>query len=132
MEHVNGPNPPVKFTVAEYGTPALAAGRVVVVMVNGAIMVIVKPCVAVTAGLSLSATLAVKVLVPVAVGVPEMTPAVLMDKPAGSAPEDMVNVYGAIPPEAARVVLYATVVTAIGTEVVVIDTVPALTTKVNC
>ena len=49
MEHVNGPNPPVKFTVAEYGTPALAAGRVVDVIVKGAIVVTVKLCVAVTA-----------------------------------------------------------------------------------
>ena len=92
MLHVYGPNPPVKLTAPEYGTPAFAAGRVVLVIVNGAIVVTVKLCVAVTAGLSLSATLAVKVLLPVAVGVPEITPAALKESPAGKEPADTLKV----------------------------------------
>ena len=132
IEQVNGPNPPVKATVPEYGTPALAAGKVVEVSVKGAIVTSVKLCVAVTAGLSLSATLMVKLLVPVVVGVPEIAPAALKERPAGKEPDDTVKVYGAIPPDAASVALYAMVVTAMGTAVVVIETEPALTTKVNC
>lgn len=76
----------------EYGTPALAAGNVVEVIVKGAIVVTVKLCVAVTAGLSLSATFTVKLLVPVVVGVPEIAPAALKERPAGKEPNDTLKV----------------------------------------
>ena len=49
-------------------------------------------------------TLAVKLNVPVAVGVPEMTPVPLVsDRPVGSAPLAIDQVYGVIPPLAASV-----------------------------
>ena len=92
IEQVYGPYPPVNATVAEYGTPAFADGSVVVVIVKGAIVITVKLCVAVTAGVSLSPTFTVNVLVPVAVGVPEITPAALKEKPAGKEPDDTLNV----------------------------------------
>src|SRR5262245_14352130 len=49
-------------------------------------------------------TLAVKLNVPVAVGVPEMTPVPLAsDRPGGSAPLAIDQIYGVIPPLAASV-----------------------------
>ena len=68
-----------------------------------------------------SVTLTVKLLVPVAVGVPEMTP-VLDDSPspAGRLPKAMDHVYGLVPPVAASVALYGEFCTALGNEVVVI------------
>ena len=89
-------------------------------------------CVAVTAGDSASATLTVNALLPVAVAVPEITPPAFKTSPIGREPEEMLHVYGATPPVAVNVVEYATVVTAVGTLVVEIETVPALTTSVNC
>ena len=56
--------------------------------------------------LAASVTLAVKLDVPVAVGVPEITPAALRDSPDGSVPlERMLHVYGVVPPVAASVVV---------------------------
>src|SRR5690348_4058792 len=55
----------------------------------------------------LSATLTVKLAVPGAVGVPEITPAALKVKPAGSAPVE-VHVLPPVPPLATRVCEYAT------------------------
>ena len=55
-----------------------------------------------------SVTLTVKLLVPVAVGVPEMTPVLgASDKPAGSVPAEIDQVYGAVAPLAASVAVYA-------------------------
>src|SRR6185312_1889019 len=54
----------------------------------------------------LSLTCAVKLLVPVAVGVPEMTPLEeLRDNPSGKLPEITLHVYGVAPPVAASVAL---------------------------
>jgi hypothetical protein len=51
-----------------------------------------------------SVTCTVKLLVPVAVGVPEITPVVgVSANPAGNVPERMDQVYGVVPPLAARV-----------------------------
>jgi hypothetical protein len=57
--------------------------------------------------LELSLTVAVKTDVPGAVGVPVMLPAAEIPKPAGSVPAAIVQLYGATPPLAARLVLYA-------------------------
>lgn len=51
--------------------------------------------------LAASVTLIVGVLVPVAVGVPEINPLVLIDTPAGNAPEGLDQEYGVVPPWAA-------------------------------
>jgi hypothetical protein len=48
----------------------------------------------------------VKLLVPVPVGVPEITPVLdARESPVGRVPEDMDQLYGAVPPVAASVVL---------------------------
>ena len=49
-----------------------------------------------------SVTLTVKVEVPLPVGVPEKTPEELRLRPMGSAPELRDQVYGVVPPVAAR------------------------------
>jgi hypothetical protein len=67
-----------------------------------------------------SVTLTVVLKEPEAVGVPEMVPAADRVKPAGRAPELMLQVYGVVPPLAARVVEYAVPTWPEGTEVVVI------------
>ena len=63
--------------------------------------------VAVSAGLPESATWTVKVDVPVAVGVPEITPLLLRLKPLGSVPEAKLHVRAPAPPLACRVTEYA-------------------------
>jgi len=50
-----------------------------------------------------SVTLAVKLKVPVAVGVPEIIPEEPRVRPVGRVPEERDQVYGVVPPEAARV-----------------------------
>ena len=59
-------------------------------------------------GVAESVTLTVKLDVPVAVGVPEMVPALglLKLKPVGSDPALMLQVYGGVPPMACKVWLY--------------------------
>jgi hypothetical protein len=55
-------------------------------------------------------------------GVPEITPVVLVRlSPAGSAPLDIVQLSGAVPPVDARVVEYAVPTVALGNAFVVID-----------
>jgi hypothetical protein len=79
--------------------------------------------VAVIAGADESATEIVKVDVPVAVGVPEITPvAAFRVRPAGRVPAEIDHVYGIEPPVAARVWLYATPTVAEGSEAVVMLT----------
>ena len=67
------------------------------------VIVMLRACVAVCAGDSESVTFTVKDEVPVEVAVPEITPAVEIEKPAGKAPLAKLNFYGATPPVAARV-----------------------------
>ncbi len=70
--------------------PTVPAGNETVVIPNGAVILMDRDLVAVTAALSV--TLAVNVAVPVVVGVPEMTPvAGASVKPAGKEPELMVQ-----------------------------------------
>lgn len=56
----------------------------------------------VAVALTLSLTWTVKLLVPAVVGVPVITPAVLMVSPAGRVPAVLDQVYGVVPPVAAR------------------------------
>lgn len=86
-----------------------------------ALMESVSATVLVCAGVAESATAKLmEVLVVAAVGVPETTP-VLADKdsPAGSVPLATDQVYGALPPLAASVVVYATPTCPAGSVVVV-------------
>ena len=74
---------------------------------NGAAaIVMLNDCVAVCAvGEVESVTLAVKLKEPAVVGVPEIVPAAESDRPAGKAPEVMLQLYGVVPPLAAKVVV---------------------------
>jgi hypothetical protein len=76
----------------------------VVVTVSGATIVMLRALVPERELASVTCT--VKLLVPVPVGVPEITPVLdASDSPAGSVPEVMDQLYGRVPPVAARVVL---------------------------
>jgi hypothetical protein len=67
-----------------------------------------------------SDTWTVKLLVPVPVGVPEITPVLeARDNPVGRVPEVMDQVYGGVPPLAVSVALYAAFCVPFGMEVVV-------------
>ncbi len=73
----------------------------------GVLMVTLKEAVAVCGVDSESTAWTVTLLTPAAVGVPEMTPAVLNERPVGRLPppDGIVQVYGAVPPEAVSVAL---------------------------
>jgi len=58
-------------------------------------------------GVVLSDTPTVKFDVPLPVGVPEITPPALIDRPAGSDPEVIDHVYAPLPPVVARAAEYA-------------------------
>ena len=65
-------------------------------------------------------------LLTAAVGVPEMTPvAAASVRPAGSVPLVSRHVYGAVPPDAARVAAYVEPMVPAGSDVVVTDTADA-------
>jgi hypothetical protein len=73
-------------------------------MVSAGVTVMDKACVAVcAAGLVLSMTFTVKLVEPVLVGAPLMVPLGASERPAGRAPDTMLQVYGALPPEAVSV-----------------------------
>ena len=73
-------------------------------IVSLALIVMLRVAVAILAGVEESVTVTVKLEVPAAVGVPEITPAPLNVRPAGSVPDVTAQVYGAVPEEAANVV----------------------------
>jgi Na+-transporting NADH:ubiquinone oxidoreductase subunit NqrD len=72
--------------------------------VAGAETVILMALVAVVTGLVESFAWTVKLKVPVVVGIPEITPALVMFRPAGSEPFAIDQLYGAVPPLAVSVV----------------------------
>jgi hypothetical protein len=79
----------------------VAPGRgLAVVMVSAAVTVMVNAWVAVAFAASVTCTVTEKL--PAAVGVPDMTPAELIERPLGRPEAD--QVYGGAPPVAARVV----------------------------
>lgn len=106
MVQVYGDVPPLTPTVAEYAVPTVPFGRLPVVMVTEVVpdaTVIVNALVPVA--LFASFAWAVKVNVPLAVGVPLMVPLLASVSPAGNAPEATLNVYGPVPPLAVRAVV---------------------------
>ena len=95
--------PPVAANVCEYEPPMLTAGNDDVLTVGNAPTVIDKDLEAETM-LRLSVTVTEKLAVPVAVGVPEMTPVVVSSvRPAGSEPDNVHVEYEPVPPDAASV-----------------------------
>jgi hypothetical protein len=78
----------------------------VVICKGAAAITRVNDCVAVCAvGVVESVTLAVKLKEPAVVGVPEIVPVAESVRPAGKAPEVMLQLYGVVPPLAAKVVV---------------------------
>jgi hypothetical protein len=97
----------VALNVALYELPSFAEPRLAEVMARFAASIVSDSgAEADCAGDSLSVTLTVKLDVPLAVGVPEMTPPLERVSPAGRLPEASDHVYAAVPPVALRVVLY--------------------------
>ena len=111
MLQLNGVVPPLAAKVVEYAVPTCPEGTEPVVIVTGvtaAATVTVNDLVAVCAvGVVESVTFTVNVNEPDTVGVPEIVPAVGRVKPAGKAPELMVQLYGVVPPDEASVIEYA-------------------------
>src|SRR5208283_5897626 len=127
MLQLYGVVPPLAPIVVEYAVPDCPVGSDVVVICTGATpaaTVIVNACVAVCAvGVVESVTLAVKLKVPVAVGVPEIVPVAADNvRPVGNAPELMLQLNGVVPPLAPIVVEYAVPDCPVGSDVVVICT----------
>ena len=102
--------PPLACSVVEYAVPAVPPGNDVVVTVGGcaAATGILRFAVAVAAGEPESVTRTVKADVPACVGVPEIRPEAEMVSPTGKLPFVTDQVYGPVPPVAAKVVEYAT------------------------
>ena len=82
----------------ESTTPGTVVLGQMVYSTVGAAMVMLKALVAVCTGLLESVTWTVKLKVPAAVGVPEMTPLLLSVNPVGSVPLAIDQVYGEVPP----------------------------------
>jgi hypothetical protein len=100
-DQVYGVVPPVAVRVTEYGTPTVPAGGAEKFVVTPVPMVSVVASVAICPRASV--TLAVKLNVPVAVGVPVSTPLAFRVIPAGRLPEATDQVYGLVPPVTVRV-----------------------------
>jgi hypothetical protein len=89
IDHVYPGVPPLALNVALYELPLFAAPRLVDVIVSagGVVLTVIDSCAdAVCAGDALSVTVTVKLVVPVFVGVPEITPALESDNPLGRLP----------------------------------------------
>jgi hypothetical protein len=106
-DQVSAPVPPVAAMVWLYAMPTVSAGRLAVVIAGAALIAILNARVAVAP--TLSATFAVKLAVPDAVGVPVIDPVeALSASPAGSAPAERDHDSAPVPPVAASVWTYAT------------------------
>ena len=100
--HVSGAVPPVDAIVWEYAVPAVAAGREEVVIESGAPITILKGFG--TEAPTKSVTVSVKLKVLAVVGVPEINPAAVSKfRPGGSAPAEMDQTSGCVPPAATTV-----------------------------
>src|SRR6267378_618024 len=123
-DHVKGPRPPVTVNVWLYGVPTFPPGSVVGLMdgAGGKLMRMLRGCVPDCGGLLWSVTITVKFAVPLGpMGVPVMTPAALMPRPAGKVPALMVNANVPRPPVATTGWLYAVPSTPAASVVVVIE-----------
>ncbi len=93
MPQVYGAVPPAAPTVELYGVPTVPFGscEVVIATVAPAVVMVMLSVTEAVAFVA-SCTRAVKVETPVAVGVPEITPAVDRVRPAGREPDEIVHV----------------------------------------
>jgi hypothetical protein len=102
-DQVYGAVPFAGASVCEYAVPSVASGRDVVVIKSPAAMLSTNGLETVCGGVPLSATCTVTFDVPALVGVPLITPALDRVTPAGSVPDVTVQLYGVVPPPAAKV-----------------------------
>jgi hypothetical protein len=104
--------PPLAANCTLYAVPPVAAGRGDAVLIARLLTLIDKDAEA--EALFESVTLIVKLNVPCAVGVPEMSTELVVlvprDNPAGRLPDAIDHVNGAAPPVASTVALYAALV----------------------
>lgn len=99
--------PPVACNVCEYELPVETDGSAEAVMASGAAdTLIVIGAEVLCEGLPLSLTAATNEALPPVTGVPEMTPVVLSERPAGKLPEATFQLYPGVPPVACNVALY--------------------------
>src|SRR5437764_938706 len=117
VDHVYPPVPPVAATVWLYAAPTVPLGSDAVVTVNGAGEIVMLSAL-VAVALELSFTWTVKFDVPAAVGVPLIVPSAASDRPAGSEPVVVDQVYPPDPPLAASVWLYPTPTVPLGSDAV--------------
>ena len=110
---------PVASRVRMYPTPTLPSGidPVMIVGATGVTLIVIESCAVSLPALFVA--LIVKVAVAAVVGVPVITPELLIDKPAGRLPDSMLHITGAVP-EAASVALYVAPVAPSGSDSVVI------------
>lgn len=111
IDHVYAGVPPLACNVRAYAVPSVPDGNDNVVIVSElaplAATAIDSTADAVCAGFPESVTRIVKLEVPLATGVPEITPVDAASvKPRGRAPDVSDQVYAPVPPVAARGVLY--------------------------
>jgi len=109
IDQAYGGVPPTAWSGCEYATPTVALGSDgAVVMISPLAMVMVN-CLETGGVDALSPSWMVKVKVPAAVGIPEMTPLTpLSPRPFGKAPPVTDHTYGGTPPVPASVWLYVT------------------------
>jgi hypothetical protein len=104
IDQVYGAVPPLALRAVEKGVPEIPEGSVEDAIASWIAATTTDVAADVVwAGLLLSLTFAVKLNVPLAVGVPEITPVPLARlNPAGRLPEPIDHWYGAVPPFACR------------------------------
>jgi uncharacterized membrane protein len=111
IDQLYGAVPPLAESVAEYAVPNCPPTKDEVVIWTGVApavaIAMLKLFVMLCAGELASVTLTVNEAVPAAVGVPLICPALLSVNPTGNAPEDIDQLYGAVPPLAESVAAYA-------------------------
>jgi hypothetical protein len=105
--HVYGVVPPVAVCRKRNGKPISPLAVAPEVIVSGPITASVKALVAVNGVVDESVAWIVKLDVPVAVGVPASTPALVRVSPAGKLPEATTYLTGDVPPVVANVAEYA-------------------------
>src|SRR5215472_416172 len=109
IDHVYPGVPPVALSAVLYELPFFADPRLVdvIVRVLGVVLTVIDSCAdALCAGDPLSFTATVNVDVPLAVGVPEIKPALESVNPAGKLPDASDHGYPGLPPLALSAVLY--------------------------
>ena len=99
------PTPPLDCRLALYAVLTTPLGRAVVVMASLGLIVMLSDWFTVCGGVPESVAVAVKLVAPAAVGVPEISPAPLKFNPPGKLPLVTLQLIVPVPPEAASAAL---------------------------